>query len=87
MNKYRKKPVVIEALQWNKGDKPLDCMIPYAESIIDQYPAYNGFYFIETLEGNHHVSDGDYVIKGVAGEFYPCKQSIFKQTYEKVEES
>ncbi len=80
--KYTKKPVMIEATQWNKGDAPLECMKPYGESIIDQYPAYEGFYFIETLEGNHHVSDGDFVIKGNKGEFYPCKPDIFKATYD-----
>jgi hypothetical protein len=42
--------------------------------------------YIETLEGRMFVSDRDWVIKGVAGEFYPCKPDIFKQTYEKVEE-
>ena len=41
---------------------------------------------IKTLEGNHKCSIGDYIIKGVQGEFYPCKPDIFKQTYEQVEE-
>lgn len=39
--------------------------------------------FIKTLEGNHHVSVDDYVIRGVVGELYPCKPDIFEQTYEK----
>ncbi len=82
--KFRKKPVVIEATQWRFGQTPLPCMSVYGESIIDQYPNYAGFYFIETLEGPHHVSDGDWIIKGVAGEFYPCKPDIFEKTYEVV---
>ncbi|RLG25219.1 hypothetical protein DRN76_03025 [Methanosarcinales archaeon] len=50
---------------------------------------FNGFkimrhFEIETLEGNHHVSDGDWIIRGIAGEFYPCKAEIFEKTYEKV---
>lgn len=42
--------------------------------------------FIKTLEGVHHVSVGDYVIKGVRGELYPCKPDIFEETYEVIEE-
>jgi len=83
--KFKKKPVVIEAVQWFKGDKPLACMQPYASDTTDSNPAYLGFYFIKTLEGNHHVSDGDWIIKGVAGEFYPCKPDIFEKTYEEVD--
>jgi hypothetical protein len=41
---------------------------------------------VKTLEGNMWANVGDYVIRGVAGEFYPCKQEIFEQTYELVEE-
>lgn len=85
MEKYRKKPVVIEAKKWNKGDTPLSCMKPYGQNIISLFPNYEGFYFIETLEGNHHVSDGDFIIKGVQGEFYPCKPDIFEKTYEPVD--
>lgn len=84
--KFRKKPVVIEAEQWFKGNNPLECMTPYPELTIEYHPSYKGFYYIKTLEGNHHVSDGDWVIKGVQGEFYPCKPDIFEQTYEKVED-
>lgn len=81
MSKFIKKPIAIEATQWRKGDDPLPCMKAYGESTLDQCPAYKGFYFIETLEGNHHVSDGDYVITGVHGEHYPCKPDIFRETY------
>jgi len=44
-------------------------------------------FIIMTLEGDHTVSDGDFVIKGVAGEFYPCKPGIFEQTYEPAEDN
>ena len=46
----------------------------------------NKLLFIKTLEGNHLASVGDYIIKGVQGEFYPCKPDIFEQTYEEVQE-
>ncbi|MGT2800850.1 hypothetical protein [Streptococcus marmotae] len=42
-------------------------------------------YYIATLEGAMYISDGDYIIKGVHGEFYPCKPDIFKETYEEVQ--
>ncbi len=44
----------------------------------------HGHGWIDTLEGGHRVCPGDYIIQGVAGEFYPCKPDIFKETYEKV---
>lgn len=44
-----------------------------------------GELYIKTLEGDHHASVGDYIIRGVAGEFYPCKPDIFARTYEAVE--
>lgn len=84
--KYRKKPVVIEAVQWsgNNLNEILDFMK-------DKQPNYyeddeKKLLTIQTLEGNMIASDGDYIIKGVQGEFYPCKPDIFKQTYEMVEE-
>jgi len=72
--KFRKKPVVIEATQWNKeGDHPAVWM-----DVVG-----NGF--INTLEGVHIVTPGDWIITGVKGEHYPCKPDIFEMTYEKVE--
>jgi hypothetical protein len=76
--KYRKKPVVIEATQWFKhGDHP---MVEQRKSLDSE----SGW--IATLEGGHIVSPGDYIIKGIIGEYYPCKPDIFHATYEKVEE-
>jgi len=74
--KYRKKPVVIEAVQWFKhGDHPA-----VRASLIP------GRAVIDTLEGGHFVTPGDYIITGVKGEHYPCKPDIFAMTYEPVEE-
>jgi hypothetical protein len=84
--KFRKKPVVIEATQWFiHGDHAK--VLKYGESTVDQYPAYARCGFIETLEGNHNVIPGDWIITGVKGEHFPCKPDIFEATYEKVEDA
>lgn len=79
--KYRKKPVVIEAVQHTGGNHPAIDFI--SEGL---YYFQNCELYIKTLEGDHHASVGDYIIKGIKGEFYPCKPDIFEATYEKVEE-
>ncbi len=74
--KFVKKPVVIEATQWFKdGDH-------YA--VIDASLSGMPVYVIDTLEGEMLVSPGDWIIKGVKGEHYPCKPDIFEMTYEPV---
>lgn len=77
--KYRKKPVVIEAVKFD-GDN-----VPEIKAFVGN-KCYVGDdeMLIRTLEGEMRVSLGDYVIKGVQGEFYPCKPDIFEATYEKV---
>lgn len=72
MKKYRKKPIVIEAVQWFGSD--------------DHPKVYfkNNVYFIHTLEGPLKVSPGDWIITGINGEHYPCKPDIFEKTYEEV---
>ena len=79
--KYRKKPVEIEAVQW-KGSNfiEIDNFITIEH---ETYPS-QGIVKIPTLEGTMEASEGDYIIKGVNGEFYPCKPDIFEKTYEKV---
>ena len=76
--KYRKKPVVIDAVQWFKnGDHPA----------VREYTNPAGTEpLIKTLEGWMKVTPGDWIITGVKGENYPCKPDIFEMTYEKVEE-
>jgi len=72
---FRKKPVVIEATQWFKdGDHPAVRMTNGGKDPI-----------IQTLEGPHFVTPGDWIITGVKGEHYPCKPDIFEATYEPVE--
>lgn len=88
MAKYRKKPVVIDAIQFNRD----------SFEDIKQFTDGKAFNFrtekcidgksycdIKTLEGVIKATEGDYIIKGVHGEFYHCKPNIFKQTYEEAE--
>lgn len=79
--KYRKKPVIIEAIQWaGKNLSEIDNFV--GGSIANK----GTILIIHTLEGDMEASIGDYIIKGVNGEFYPCKPDIFDKTYEEVTE-
>ncbi len=78
--KFRKKPVVIEAMQYI-GSNWREIL----EFIGEKSGYWNdGKIVIYTLEGNHNATEGDWIIKGVKGEFYPCKPDIFEETYEAV---
>lgn len=77
--KYRKKPVVIEAIQWT--GKNLSEIDNFMGGTIGNKGT---ILVINTLEGDMEASIGDYIIKGVSGEFYPCKPDIFDKTYEEV---
>lgn len=93
--KYIKKPVIIEAFQLNKNglvvedwfwdavDKG-DIIIHDFDKLLSFNPAWCE---IKTLEGTMVAKAGDYIIKGVKGEIYPCKADIFKKTYEPVNEA
>jgi hypothetical protein len=85
--KYKKRPVVIEAVRWD-GSNALD-ILTFAgfdkKNIGDIYE--NSSILIYTLEGNMTANVGDYIIKGVNGEFYPCKPDIFEKTYLPVNEN
>lgn len=85
--KYRKKPVIIEAIQFEDNS---DRIIEIHEFMggdtirVNYEDKDNPYLKIETLEGIMKASVGDYIIKGVNGEFYPCKPDIFEKTYERV---
>lgn len=82
--KYVKKPVVIEAFQFGVDDLP-EWFTNYEG--VQVYLAENTQYAqIPTLEGTMTANLGDFIIKGVKGEIYPCKEDIFKETYELVTE-
>ena len=83
--KYRKKPIVIEAIQWN-GINLEELKWFMKEQFKDVTVSELSFELqIPTLEGTMTVSLGDYIIRGVNGEYYPCKPDIFQKTYEKAE--
>lgn len=87
--KYRKKPVIIEAIQFiDNADRIMEIheFLGGDTMGINYEDKYNPYIKIETLEGTMKASVGDYIIKGVNGEFYPCKPDIFEKTYEEVAE-
>lgn len=79
IKKYRKKPVTIEAIQWNGGNL-LEIQRFMRRTVVDN----GSVLIIPTLEGNKHASLNDYIIKDINGKFYPCKHHIFAKTYEEV---
>jgi len=89
MARYRKKPVEIEAVQFTAGNS-----VQVAQFIADGGGTFRtethprdgaqDIFYIRTLEGEMRAVDGDWVVKGVQGEFYPCKPDIFAATYEPV---
>lgn len=94
MSKFRKKPVVIEAVQFTR--KIIEANIlddgPLPEGVIRNHARWHRvdrkihsfLFIIKTLEGNMEVSENDWVITGIKGEIYPCKPDIFEATYEAV---
>lgn len=95
--KYRKKPVAIEAFQYDGDLIKSDGKYYVPDWAVEAFEKRILFYanedsklapcelFVKTLEGSMHVSVNDYVIKGVDGELYPCKPNIFEKTYDKEE--
>ena len=85
MAKYRKKPVIIEAVQWTEANREAIKAFAYPQAIL-MWKNRPESLCIGTLEGDMKASKGDFIIKGVKGELYPCKPDIFEATYELVEE-
>ena len=88
MAKFRKRPVVIEAVKWDGTNGVFNELagmgMPYADYETHADGTYENLR-IKTLEGPLRASIGDWIIKGVKGEFYPCKPDIFEAIYEAVE--
>jgi len=83
--KYRKLPVEIEAEQLLDSTDSQNSIINWInKDASNASPGPDGGIFIGTLEGQMLASTMDYIIKGIKGEFYPCKPDIFESTYEKV---
>lgn len=86
VKQYKKKPVVIEALQFN-GDNFADAhMFSHGAFKLWEAADFTNTYYIETLEGDMNTKPGDYIVKGVKGEFYTVDKDIFLETYEEVEQ-
>ena len=83
--KYRKKPIVIEAIQFTDESKDIAFNFVNSTCQADFDNNANPIIKIDTLEGVMTVVLGDWIIKGTQGEFYPCKPDIFEQIYELVE--
>lgn len=81
MARFRKKPVVIDAVQWT-GDNGADISAFLGDTAWKHNA--DDTLTIPTLEGDHLAGEWDWIIRGVAGEFYPCKPDIFAATYEPV---
>lgn len=79
IKKYIKNPIPIDALQWD-GDNEKEVLDFVGESA----EIRGGSLYIKTLEGDMLAPIGSYIIKGINGEFYPCREDIFKKTYEEV---
>jgi hypothetical protein len=82
--KFRKKPVVIEAVQWTGTNADEVLGLALAQGSVRR-ERFGGGLAIDTLEGTMRANKGDWIIKGVKGEFYPCKPDIFAATYEPVD--
>lgn len=83
---YKKKPVVIEAMRLpSEGITASDELISFLHQMDEKWESEkDGSIIIHTLEGDHLALPGDFIIKGVASEYYPCKPDIFEKTYERV---
>ena len=91
MPRFRKKPVEIEAMHFNGLDDYLK-IVEWMKASGDTWALANEVRYstpimlLQTLEGTMAASPGDWIIRGIKGEFYPCKPDIFEETYEKVDE-
>lgn len=90
IKQYRKKPIVIEAMQWRRVNHQQirDFLGDAGTDEVPRWwiPPTGDVVFIKTLEGLMRADKGDWIIRGVNGEFYPCKPDIFAKTYEEVQQ-
>lgn len=80
---FRKRPLVIEAFQLPQLDEnPTPELVEFLNKMKQEWLMDDGTVAIDTLEGTMVASPGDWIIKGVTGEYYPCKPEVFRKTYE-----
>ena len=85
MRRYRKRPIVVEAIQLTE-ETFAECLEFIGDENWVEADKEEIMISIETLEGISNASDGNYIIKGIAGEFYPCREYIFNSTYDLVDD-
>lgn len=85
--KFRSKPVEIEAMQFNGGFSFDEMLVEWGQDFLEVVKYFSNVNYMEirTLEGTVIARPSDWIIKGTEGEFYPCKDSVFKRKYEAVE--
>jgi hypothetical protein len=83
VSKFRKKPVVVDAILWRGNLVDAEALGSYQGAIIQHFT--EDAIDIETLEGTMRCEVGDYLIRGIKGELYPCKADIFEASYEAIE--
>ena len=86
LKKYRKKPVVVEAIRWDGDSSLANSVLGESYAVDWEYESSNSLgIYIPTLEGAMLCKIGDWIVKGIKGEFYPVKDDIFGATYEEAE--
>lgn len=86
--KYKKKPVIIEAFRWGYDERPQwmwDIITSVTKATERKATVCYDKVYIKTLKGEMVANKGDYIIKGIKNEIYPCKANIFEATYEKID--
>ena len=91
---FRKKPVTVQAVLWDGTEESMEALLALCEGagdgtsiVFSPLALKNREAVIHTLEGTLELARGDYVIRGVEGELYPCKPGIFEKTYEEAAQS
>lgn len=82
MNSFRKKPVIVQAELYDGSAESIELITKLAGN--RHFDVHNDHLDISTLEGVMRADIGDYIIRGVSGEIYPCKPDIFNKTYQKI---
>lgn len=80
--KFRKKPHVVEAVRWNGEHDTLAIIKSWNSKVT---VAYDGFLYVPTLEGTMICALGNWIVRGVMGEIYPCDREVFLRTYDEIE--
>ena len=84
VRKYKKVPVVIDAIQYTGDEENVKEVQKFLEDGNWKYEVKGEVVIVQTLEGDHNLVKGNYLIRGIKGEYYPCRKDIFEKTYQLV---